>query len=100
MPQIRWSDIDLKVLVSMANFCAICIGIGMMWSSTTGDISRNKQEISDLKKEVVDLRRQDTSIAVIKADLSSVKDNVTELKNAMQRIEARVIDRLQQPIQR
>jgi hypothetical protein len=98
MPQIRWSDVDLKVLVSMANFCAICIGIGMMWSSTTGDITRNKQEIADLKKEVGDLRRQDTSIAVIKADVAAVKDNIAELKAGMQRIEARVIDRL--PVQR
>jgi hypothetical protein len=107
MPQIKWSDVDLKVIVSLCNLAAIIFIGGGIWASTTGaiatntkDIAKREAEIVELRKQVDNLRSQDTSIAVIKADVSSMKDNITDLKNAMQRIEARVIDRMQQPIPR
>lgn len=101
MPEIRWSDVDLKVMVSLCNLAAIVFFGGMIWSSTkdtiagnTKEIAKREAEIIDLRKQITDLRAQDTSIAVIKVDVSAVKDNIAELKSSIQRIEARVFDRL------
>ena len=72
-----------QMFVSAANFIGIVFVGGMAWSSIQGETATNKQDIKDLKAEVRALRANDTSIAVLRADMSAVKESV-------QRIEAKV----------
>ncbi len=72
-----------QMFVSAANFVGIVFVGGMAWSSIQGDAAAAKQDIKDLKAEVRVLRANDTSIAVLRADISAVKESV-------QRIEAKV----------
>lgn len=72
-----------QIVISGANFLAIVFSCGMIYSSVQSDLSNNKSEIRDLKIEVRALRQNDTSIAVLKADTTTIKDSLI-------RIEARV----------
>lgn len=105
MPRIKWNTIDFKMLLSAMNFLAIVFFGGTVWATTTGDVASNKKnfesfraeankQIEDLRAQLAQLRAQDTSIAVIKVDVQTVKENLgelkTDLKTSVQRIESRI----------
>lgn len=72
-----------QIAISFANFLAIVFTAGSIYSSVQKDLSSSKDEIRDLKIDVRSLRQNDTSIAVLKADTTSIKE-------ALVRIESRV----------
>lgn len=72
-----------QIAISFANFLAIVFTAGTIYNSVQNDITTTKSEIRDLKIEVRGLRQNETSIAVLKADTTSIKE-------ALVRIESRV----------
>lgn len=78
-----------QIAISFLNFMAITFSCGMIYSTAQGEITRNRQDINDLKSEVRTLRAQDTSIAVLKADTTYIKDTIVRIENRIERIPAR-----------
>lgn len=78
-----------QIVISFGNFLAITFSCGVIYSSAQGEISRNKQDIVDLKSEVRQLREQGTSIAVLKADTTFIKDSIQRIESRIDRMPAR-----------
>lgn len=74
-----------QIFVSGANFLAIVFTCGVIYSTAQGKLAAAEQDIRDLKTEVRGLRDQGTSIAVVRADLSAVKESVTRIERQLER---------------
>lgn len=74
-----------QFLMSAGNFLAIAFTGGMIYSTAQGEIAASKQDIKDLKAEVRALRAQDTAIAVLRADMSTVKESVQRIEGRLER---------------
>lgn len=74
-----------QFLMSAGNFMAIAFTGGVIYSTAQSQIETSKQDIKDLKAEVRLLRGQDTSIAVVRADLTAVKESVARIERQLER---------------
>lgn len=90
MPRMEMDwKLSPQFFVSSCNLVAIIFGIGMVWASTTGDVTNNKKAIDDLRIEVRSLRAQDTSIAVIKTDIQYVKESMARIEQRLDKANVR-----------
>lgn len=97
LPEMQWEGkISPQFFVSLLNFLAIAFVGGMIWQSTTGGIADNTKQIDELKaqylkaverldSEISRLRLQDTSIAVLKTDVTYIKESIGRIEAAIQR---------------
>jgi len=75
-----------QIGISFANFLAIVFTAGMIYSSVQSDLVNTKSEIRDLKIEVRSLRQSETSIAVLKADTTSIKESVARIESRVDKL--------------
>lgn len=95
MPRLQWDGmITPQFLVSLMNFLAIAFTGGMIWSTTTGDISSNRKQIERLETstskaieridgELARLRLQDTLIAVLGRDVVYIKESIDRIERKL-----------------
>lgn len=98
MPKLEWEGrITLGTIFAAMNFFGVMFAAGMVWNSMTGAVAQNSKRIEELRaeqtgqlatlrSEVYALRQQDTSIAVLKTDVSYIKESIQRIEAAVQSV--------------
>lgn len=80
MPRLDFSTIDLRVILSALNFLGIVFLGGILWQTSQGEIANLRKTVDRLEIEIAQVRVQSTDIAVLKNDVKSIKDGITDLR--------------------